>query len=313
MSMVGHSGIERIAIVGSGAIGMYFGGRLAEHGNDVTFLMRGDAETARSRGIVAESVHGDFFLPHPQIAEDPENIGAVDLVIVAWKTTSNGLLGKVLPPLLHAQTVVLTLQNGLGNCESIAAVTGAERVMAGLCFIGVNRTGPARIHHSAGGRVVLAEFVPSLPHCAEAVQELFLMSKVEVVIESSMEEVIWKKLLWNIPFNGLAIAEGGKSTEALLSDAGIVERIRTLMKEVRSIAMARGFALEESMIDWHIERTRKMGAYRPSSLIDWQLGRMIEMESIWGEPLRRGKELGLELPELSRLYENIKHRCSDTV
>jgi 2-dehydropantoate 2-reductase len=306
MSIAGQAGFERIAMVGSGALGMYFGGRLAEHGNDVTFLMRGDADAARSRGIAAESVHGDFFLPNPQVAEDPEDIGVVDLVIVAWKTTSNGLLETVLPPLLHPQTVVLTLQNGLGNCESIAAVTGAERVMAGLCFIGVNRTAPARIHHSAGGRVVLAEFVPRQSERVERVREMFASSKVDVVIESSMEEVIWKKLLWNIPFNGLAIAEGGKSTEALLAEASIVERIRSLMKEVRSIAMARGFSLDEALIDWHIERTRGMGAYLPSSLIDWQLGRAIEVESIWGEALRRGMGLGLELPELSRLYDQIK-------
>jgi 2-dehydropantoate 2-reductase len=78
------------------------------------------------------------------------------------------------------------------------------------------------------------------------------------------------------------------------------------MKEVRSIAMARGFSLDESLIDWHIERTRGMGAYLPSSLIDWQLGRAIEVESIWGEALRRGMGLGLELPELSRLYDQIK-------
>jgi 2-dehydropantoate 2-reductase len=206
---------------------------------------------------------------------------------------------------------VLTLQNGLGNCESIAAVTGADRVMAGVCFIGVNRTAPARIHHSAGGRMVLAEFSPSMGESVEMVRELFAASKVDVVVESSMEEVIWKKLVWNIPFNGLAIAEGGKSTEALLVEPQIVGRIRALMREVRCIAMARGFAIEDALIEWHIERTRGMGAYLPSSLIDWQLGRAIEVESIWGEALRRGKGLGLELPELSRLYEQIKQANGD--
>jgi 2-dehydropantoate 2-reductase len=305
---------DRIAIIGSGAIGLYYGSRLAQHGHDVTFLMRSDANAAKQRGIIVDSVHGDLFLPAPQIAESAEEIGPVDLVIIAWKTTSNHLLKDVLPPLLHETTKVLTLQNGIGNAEKIAALVGQQRVIAGLCFVAINRTAPAKINHTGGGRIDLAalagemEFGKNEDDCLQALVELFSSSQVEAVRQPCMESAIWKKLLWNIPFNGLAISEG-KNTQELLADPSIVVRIRALMKEVWSIAAARGFPIDESLIDWHIERTYKIGAYRPSSMIDWQEGREIEIEPIWGEPLRMGKECKLELPELQRLHEEISKRC----
>jgi 2-dehydropantoate 2-reductase len=299
-----------IAIVGSGAIGLYYGGRLAEAGHRVTFLLRSDYAAVHEKGLRCESVHGDFHLPRVSIARDSAEIGAVDLVIVAWKATSNDLLEKVLPPLLHENTQVLTLQNGLGNCEAIASVTGPERVMAALCFVCINRIGPGSIRHTAGGRMAIGEFLPNALSRKECVAKLLSAAKIETVVEENVEEAVWKKLLWNVPFNGLSIAEGGKTTDQLLADDAIVLEIRALMKEVILAAQARGFLLDEKLIDWNIDRTRPMGAYRPSSLIDWQEGREVEIEAIWAEPLRRAEERDLHLPHLSRLLARIRAACA---
>ncbi len=125
---------KSVAVVGSGAIGLYYGGRLAAAGEDVRFLTRSDYAALARGGLKVESVHGDFEVPRVQAFRTPEEIGPVDLVIVAWKATANDLLGAVLPPLLHAETQVLTLQNGLGNCEAIADITGPARVLGGLVF-----------------------------------------------------------------------------------------------------------------------------------------------------------------------------------
>ena len=294
-----------IAIVGSGAIGLYYGGRLAEAGHDVRFLLRSDYDDVAQHGIRCKSVHGDFQITSPQIYLSPEECGPVDLVIVAWKATSNHLLDKILPPLMHERTQVLTLQNGLGNCETIAAITGAENVLGALCFVCINRLAPGLIEHSAGGRMAIGEFSVGLPERAAEVASMFANAKVSTDIEKNVEEAVWKKLIWNIPFNGLAIAEGGKTTDLLLENPQTVAEIRSLMEEVVAAAAARGFNLDPSLIEWNIERTRTMGAYRPSSLIDWQAGREVEINAIWAEPLRRAEAAGLTLPHLTKLVAKI--------
>lgn len=301
-----------IAIVGSGAIGLYYGGRLAEAGHDVRFLVRSDADAIQRDGIRCRSVHGDFHLHPVQAYRSAEEIGPVDLVIVAWKATSNGLLEKILPPLLKETTQVMTLQNGLGNCEAIAAITGASRVLGALCFVCINRLAPGSIHHSAGGRMAIGEFASGIPGRAAALAAMFAAAKVETVIERNVEETVWKKLIWNVPFNGMAIAEGGKTTDQLLENPGTVAEIRALMEEVVAAAAARGFSLDPNLIDWNIDRTRTMGAYRPSSLIDWQEGREVEIEAIWAEPLRRATATGLSLPHWERLLERIRERCENS-
>ena len=299
-----------IAIVGSGAIGLYYGGRLTEAGHRVTFLLRSDYDAVREQGLRCESVHGNFHLSEVSIARDSAEIGPVDLVIVAWKATSNHLLEKILPPLLNEKTQVLTLQNGLSNCEAIAAITGPERVMAALCFVCINRIAPGTIVHTAGGRMAIGEFLPDASGRKEVVAKLFSSAKIDTAVEENVEEAVWKKLLWNVPFNGLSIAEGGKTTDQLLADNAIVLEMRALMTEVIAAAKVRGFLLDEKLIDWNIDRTRPMGAYRPSSLIDWQEGREVEIEAIWAEPLRRAEDKGLHLPHLSRLLARIRAACA---
>jgi 2-dehydropantoate 2-reductase len=302
-----------IAIVGSGAIGLYYGGRLAEAGHDVRFLVRSDADAIQRDGIRCQSVHGDFHLHPVQAYRSAEEIGAVDLVIVAWKATSNGLLEKVLPPLLKETTQVVTLQNGLGNCEAIAAITGPSRVLGALCSVCINRLSAGTIHHSAGGRMAIGEFASGKPGRATALAAMFAAAKVETVLEDNVEEAVWKKLIWNVPFNGMAIAEGGKTTDQLLAHPATVAEIRALMEEVVAAAAARGFSLDPNLIDWNIDRTRAIGAYRPSSLIDWQEGREVEIEAIWAEPLRRATAEGLSLPHLQKLLERIRERCQKPI
>jgi 2-dehydropantoate 2-reductase len=146
-----------VAIIGSGAIGLYYGGRLAEAGIDVRFLARSDYDHLSKYGLNAQSIAGDFHLKKISVFKHPEDIGPVDLVIVAWKATSNDSLADVLQPLMNDNTQVLTLQNGLGNCEHIAKIVGAEKVHGGLCFVCINRTMPGTICHSAGGRMTIGK------------------------------------------------------------------------------------------------------------------------------------------------------------
>jgi 2-dehydropantoate 2-reductase len=301
-----------VAVVGAGAVGLYYGARLAAAGGDVRFLLRSDYDAVKEDGIRLESVAGDLHLKDVQAFRTPEEIGPVDLVIIAWKATSNDLLGEVLSPLLHPDTQVMTLQNGLGNCERIAEIAGPERVLGALCFVCLNRLSPGFVSHTAGGRISVGEFVNDERGRAAEIARRFSAAGIPTDVATSLAEAQWKKLVWNIPFNGLAIAEGGVTTEDLLKTPGIEDEIRALMAEVIHAARAQGLVLDDSLIDFNIERTRPMGPYRPSSMIDYVEGREVEYEAIWGEPLRRAQAVDATAPHLETLAARIFQRITAT-
>ncbi|MFT3990597.1 MAG: 2-dehydropantoate 2-reductase [Luteolibacter sp.] len=296
-----------IAIVGCGAIGLYYGGRLAQAGEDVRFLLRSDFDAVKEHGLKIESSLGDFHLPEVRGFRSAEEIGPVDLVIVAWKATSNHLLTKVLPPLLHEKTQVLTLQNGLGNCEAIEEVVGPERVLGALCFVCINRLGPGFARHVGKDRVSIGEWSAGIPGRADEVARRFQKAGIKAFSVPDLQKAQWEKLIWNIPFNGLAIAEGGVTTDVLLET--VEPEIFALMTEVVETARGLGFPLEDSLITSNIERTRPMGAYRPSSMIDFVEGREVEL-SIWQQPIAAAQRKGFEMPLTEKLLERIKKRMN---
>lgn len=297
-----------VAVVGAGAVGLYYGARLAAAGEDVRFLLRSDFDAVKRDGIRVDSVAGDLHLRDVKAFRSAEEIGPVDLVIVAWKATSNGMLEAVLPPLLHEDTQVLTLQNGLGNCERIAAITEPGRVLGAMCFVCLNRLSPGQVSHTAGGRISIGEFVNDGRGRAAEIARRFSLAGIPAEASPSLAETQWKKLVWNIPFNGLAIAEGGVTTKDLLETPGMEDEIRALMAEVIAAARAQGLALGDELIESNVERTRPMGPYRPSSMIDYVEGREVEFEAIWGEPLRRARAAGVAVPHLEKLAGRIRAR-----
>lgn len=302
---------RNVAVVGSGAIGLYYGGRLAEAGVDVKFLARSDYEQLSQHGLKAKSVAGDFHLTDISVFKKTEDIGPVDLVIIAWKATANHALVKVLPPLLHEQTQVLTLQNGLGNCEQIADIVGADRVCGGLCFVCINRTAPGTIIHSSGGRITIGEFALGIPDRAKLLAQRFKEAKIPASAVPDLAKAQWEKLIWNIPFNGLAVAEGGVTTDLLLADPDIEKKIRDLMQEVIIAAKAQGILLDPQLIDKNIELTRSMGPYQPSTMIDFIEGRELELDPIWEEPLRRAKNAEIAMPALEKLLSQMKQKLTE--
>jgi 2-dehydropantoate 2-reductase len=297
-----------VAIVGSGAIGLYYGSRLAAAGEDVRFLMRSGFDAISKGGLTVESIHGGLKLPQLAAFRNPQDIGPVDLVIVSWKATANDQLAVVLPPLLHANTQVLTLQNGLGNCERIAAIVGPERVLGGLCFVCINRLAADRVCHTGGGRVSIGEWCQGEPGRALELAERFQAAGIQAFAVDDLQRSQWEKLVWNIPFNGLSVAEGGVTTDVLLARDGMEAEIRNLMAEVVKAARAMGLDLQDSLVEANIERTRPMGAYRTSSMIDFVEGREVEVAPIWEEPLRRAREAGVAMPHTENLLRRIRER-----
>jgi len=295
-----------IAVVGSGAIGSYYGARLAYYGRAVHFFVRTGLTRIRKFGIRVRSKSGSFRVAKVNCHESTAEIGPVDLVLIAVKTTSNSELLDLIPPLLHEGTMLLTLQNGLGNEEYLATKFGAERVLGGLCFICLNRVEPGVIDQYDSGRVMLGEFTGyPLPRTHEIAWEFKRCGVVCTVVENLARER-WRKLVWNIPFNGLSVVAGGIDIRAILTNDDLRQEVIALMDEVIAAAGKCGQFLPSAEALKQIKRTEEMSAYKPSTLIDFEAGKPIEIEAIWGEPLRRALAAGAPMPRLELLYAKLK-------
>ena len=296
----------RIAVVGAGAIGGYYGAKLANAGRDVHFLMRGDLRERRRAGLRIRGKSEEIRLAKLNCYNTTAAIGPCDLVLIAVKATANPDLLKLIPPLLHERTMLLTLQNGLGNEEFLAESFSAERVLGGLCFVCLNRVSPGVIEHYDIGRMVVGEYNRyPLPRTHNVSRE-FKRSSVVCSVAENLGLERWRKLVWNIPFNGLSITAGAIDTAAILADHQLRATARALMDEVIAAANRCGYRLPGAVAREQMKRTATLGAYKPSTLIDFEAGQPLEIEAIWGEPLRRATAAGAKMPELQRLYERLK-------
>ena len=297
----------KIAILGAGAIGCYYGARLSLAGNDVSFFMRGDRDDVLEHGLTIKSILGDMRLPEISCPATTQELGPVDLVLITWKTTSNHQLAEILPPLVGPETRVLMLQNGMGNVESLEKVVPRSQIFSGVCFISAFRTGPGMVNHTSNGAISIAPGFsdPELMPAAEEITRVFKNAKIPMKLFPNSEMVMWNKVIWNVPFNGLSIVQGGTDVLAILTQKGGEDHVRALMQEVMDAAAARGHILNPGIIEKQIEVTYAMGHYRPSSGIDFALGRPVEFDSIWQIPYALGTEAGASLPLWKELNEQI--------
>lgn len=298
------------AILGTGALGGLYGGLLAKSGVDVHFLLHSDYDHVRNYGLRVESRWGDFHLTQVQAYNSVLTMPQVDVVIVAWKTIANHLLADTLPPLMKPDSVVLVLQNGWDIESEAAAIVGAERVLGGCCFLCSNKVGPGHIHHLDFGRIVFGEYSPkftgTITDRAAEIAEDFTAAGIEISAAPDLRVVRWRKLMWNIPFNGLAVVLDS-TTDLLMADPQASRLCEELMREVRGAAGAHGHDIEESFVVKLLDDTRRMVPYASSMLVDYRLGKPMEVEAIVGNPLRAAERLEYATPKLAMLYRMLSY------
>ena len=242
-----------------------------------------------------------------QAYQSAADIGPCDLVIVAAKATANDSLGGIMSPLVGADTSLLTLQNGMGNVENLQNLFGQDReVIGGLCFTCINRTSSGVIENLLPGYVQFGQLTGGLSNYANKVADAFADAGTKIRKADSLNEALWRKLCWNVPFNGLSIVAGGITTDLILSNPELRQRAWDLMLEVQTVASAYRVKIEDAFLHRQFELTQPMGPYKPSSLIDYLAGKPVEVDAIWGEPLRRGKTKGLAMPNMEKLLGELK-------
>jgi len=293
----------KIAVIGSGAVGLYYGARLKRAGHDVRFLLRRDYDAITAGGLTVTSPSGDFHLPEVKGYRDTSEMGEVDLALVALKTYDNDKLAELVRPVVGERTAILTLQNGLGNEELLAEAFGAGLVMGGIAIIGVNRGEPGTVHHLALGSIRLGEFGGGRSPRALALAETFNAAGVQCQAVEDLRRVRWEKLVWNVPFNGLC-ALLNRTPGFFLAKAESAALVRALMEEVVAGANAQGLTepIPASFITDNIERTVTHTAdYRPSMMIDRIEGRPLELDAIYRIPLKHARRHGVRMVRVEML------------
>jgi 2-dehydropantoate 2-reductase len=291
----------RIAIVGAGAVGAYYGARLQQAGHDVSFYTRSARDEFRANGLRISSIAGDFNLPSLKAFDDTVAMGPADLIIVALKSTAIDAYVPLVKPLIGPDSVILSLQNGLGNEEVFGEAFGAERVLGAIAFTCINRTSPTQISHIAHGLLRIGEFGSRKLERSESIAAMFRDAKVPAEAIADLRHHRWEKLVWNIPFNGWGTALN-LHTAALLGTSAGQTLVRETMAEVIRAANAVGVQLKQSQIDFEIGRTAIMGEYHTSMQLDRQHGRALEIDAIIGKPLEYARSAGeADLPRMTTL------------
>ena len=295
----------KYAIIGTGAVGGYYGGRLANAGHDVHFLLHSDYEYVRENGFHVESCNGSFHLPRPNVYRSVHDMPQADVVIVALKTTRNALLAELLPPLLHPQTLVLLIQNGIGLEPDVQKMFPSLWLAAGLAFICSAKTGPGQVSHQCYGHINIGNYSCPDARIMEQLIADFNASGIKAA-EVEYREARWKKAVWNMPFNGMTVVMDAQ-TDKLLQNPSTMALIRRQMLEVIGAARALGVQnIDESFADRMIQNTLDMVPYSPSMKLDHDFHRPMEIDYLYTRAIAEAHKAGFAIPCLEMLEAQLR-------
>ena len=302
----------RYAVIGTGAIGGFYGARLQRSGLEVHFLLHKDYDHVRRHGLKIVSKDGDFHLPAVHAHASPATIPVCDVVLIALKTTRNHLLNHLLPPWVAHQGVLLTLQNGLGVEPQLARLVPPNRViLGGLCFICSHRGGPGVIHHQDYGSLTIGAYgdgyrPQGVTSLLETMGNHWRQAGVETAVTPDLGYARWKKLLWNVPFNGLSVVLAATTTE-MMANPQIRSLARDLMEDVQRAAASQGVTIPTTDLEQMLRSTATMTPYVTSMKRDYDRRMPLELEAILGYPLAVARHQGVALPRMTMLHRLLQH------
>ena len=297
----------KYGVVGTGAIGGYYGSKLANSGKEVHFLAHRDYLYMKEHGMQVDSCDGSFHLDHVNVYQYTKDMPKCDVVLVGLKTTNNHLLAELLPPLLHEKTVVMLIQNGIGVEADVQEMFPDLQLVAGLAFICSAKTEPGRVNHQCYGSINLGNYSCKDEALFNAILNDFKEAGVQAA-SVPYEEARWKKAVWNMPFNGMTVALDTQ-TDLLLKHPSTRKLIRDLMMEVVGAAQHLGVTgLTEAFVDKMIETTDAMTPYSPSMKLDYDFHRPMEIHYIYTRPIEIARAAGFPMPKLEMLEAELRFK-----
>lgn len=295
----------KYGVIGTGALGGYYGGKLAYAGNDVHFLLRSDYQHVKEKGLQVDSVAGDFHLKSVSCYSSTNEMPVCDVVLVCLKTTQNDRLPDLLKPILHENTVVVLIQNGLGLEESLDQKMPNVSIAGGLAFICSQKAGLGYVQHLDLGKLVLGMHSSQGYEVLETVCSDFQRAGVPCQLSDNLAYSRWQKLVWNVPFNGLTVVMN-TTTDQLVEDESTRQLALDMMLEVVQAANECGHKLDPEFAHKMLAMTLKMKPYAPSMKLDYDFKRLMEIEAIYTSPIRTALEAGYKMNKVTMLEKQLR-------
>ena len=301
----------RIAAMAAGAVGGYFGGRMAAAGHDVAFIARrANLDAIRKNGLKIESTHGDLHLKDVNATDDPAQVGPVDIVLFAVKLWDTEKAAELARPLVGPDTRVITLQNGVDSVERVAPILGADKTVAGTAYIATVIKAPGVISHTSKFAMMRCGRVDGRPDAKlQAFANAAKAAKIEITIADDMNRERWQKFVFLSAMAGIN-ATTRMPLGKILADPDTRAYYRKLMEECVAVGKAKGVALPDGYVD---ERMTFSDSAPPgmkaSMLHDLEAGNRLELDWLTGKVVSLGRELGVPPPASDAVYTLVKlHR-----
>ncbi len=296
-----------ILVIGTGAIGGFYGAKLAQAGARVSVVARSDFDRVRAEGIDIRSDAGDYRFVPERVLKSAQDFGsAPDFIVVATKVVAGAETPDLIQGIVGPQTTVVLIQNGIDIEEPVQMAFPKTEILSGLAFIAANRISPGRILHLDYGRLTLGRYPSGASEKAETLRDLLESVGVPCVVTEEVVTARWQKLVWNAPFNPISVLAGGVDTKTILDSEESTRLARTVMGEVCRLAAASGHPLAPDVIEQNIQGTRVMKPYKTSMLLDYENGRPMEVEAILGNAVRIARSLDVPVPHMETLYALLK-------
>ena len=297
----------KILVIGTGAIGGFYGSLLAKKGMDVAVLARSDYDHVKEHGIEIESKLGHYhFRPHQVVRSAKELWTKPDYILLCIKVVEGADRAALLKDAIGPHTAIVLISNGIDIEGDIAAAYPDNELISGLAFICVTRTAPGKIWHQAYGKLALGNYPHGASEKTRKLASLFDISGINCVATEDIATSRWQKCVWNAAFSPLSVLSGGLATSDILTTQEPF--VRAIMEEICTIATAAGHPLPADIVDISVTSTHKMPPYKTSMLLDFEAGRPMETEAILGNAVRYGQRLGVAIPHLESVYALMKMR-----
>lgn len=296
----------KVAVMGAGGVGAYFGGRLAEGGIPVSFIARGEhLKAMNENGLKINSIHGDFEI-QVEATDDPNDIGTVDLVLFTVKAHDTEEAGKQISPLVGENTAILSLQNGIDNEKILSRIHGGERVVGGVAYILSRVVEPGVISHESLGRIEIGEMDGETTERLREIKEVFENSGVRCDILTNIKKVLWRKLSFNCALNAMTAI-----TRSPLDEIVEVEEssdiFESAIREAIGVGIAEGVDMDEDEIVRALMKvTEEAGSIGSSMLHDLRREKRLEIDPINGKIVKLGRKHDIWTPINRTLYGCLK-------
>ena len=288
-----------------GAIGGFYGAKLAHAGKEVHFLSHSDYQYVKERGLQVDSCDGSFHLPHVNAYGAARDMPKCDVVLIGLKTVNNRLLPELLPPLLKEDTLVVLIQNGIGVEEDVQKMFPEVQLAAGLAFICSAKTEPGKVNHQCYGYINIGNYSCKQQEKIDEVVNDFRQAGVDAN-EVEYLEARWKKAVWNMPFNGMTVALNTQ-TDILLQHPSTLQLIKDQMMEVIEAAQACGVKnIDETFAEKMIYNTVHMTPYSPSMKLDFEFKRPMEIDYLYTRPIEEARKAGYRMKKLEMLEAELR-------